>query len=1291
MQDDTSAEIYMHCISCILQHMIILRVPLIASLVLALTGLLLVPAAISGSPAEASVGWFGLRVDLIAALLMAFVGALVATVSAYASRNLRGQDHTARFALLLTASTAALTLLVAGASLPVMAIGWTLSGWLLAALVAHRGTRQARRAGGFVARRLAFSDAALWTAVAVAASTWASVERADLAASVAAAPDWAVPSVACLLVAAAAVRSALLPAWRWLPATAEAPSPVSAYLHAGVVNGGGMLLVLLWPVVAVAPLALAALVVLGAASVVAGAATMRLRADVKGQLAASTTAQMGYMAIQIGLGLPAVALLHLIGHGFYKAWQFLRAGGEVTRRREALAGKPRSGRARLAGLGAAAAVVLAAGSVAAPAVGHLVGAFGPVVLVPLAAAALAAAVPVAASIGSLRTSPSASAAVAALSAVGLAGYLWAIAWWDGALSAALPAQPVWSAVAAWAWVAVLTVAGIATAAAVRLVSRQPDSPLALRLISSSLPPLPRRWSVRTRRTAAQLVPPAAPVLDPSGARMMVEAVACLVGPAFPLRSFVAASPLAGLQQWEFRSAAEMVARTWGADCYLPESEYRAMHAEGRITAADLRAAGVADVAGFTAEQSADGSVGAPTATTRQERARAIAALWTAHVWAGPRAGAGTSLFTRWRTACAQQRLGRRLGVPYADPLARTLPESPDAAIAAMVGALPAGVAPLEYATSLLVGQPGWASHAAWRARGGDDDAVLDLIALRMAIDLAAGNGAPTAASRAAAGPAPEGAALSRLELWQRALEIGARRSLVTPLVSRVASGPAPRPDASAQLVFCIDVRSERMRRHLEATGAYATFGYAGFFGAAVGYQSPSGQSFDQCPVLLAPSASVADPRLPAPFRIGATAATASAKAPVAPLALAEATGLILGVTGAIQTAAPRAIGVVADMVRARPIPEDALPAATAADALPVPARVQLALSALRTIGLVDGFAPVIVIAGHGATVQNNAFAAGYDCGACGGNPGLGNARLLASALNDPIVREELAGVGIRIPAGTVAVAALHNTTTDVVTLDEVRASGRAAEVLAQLRRDLARAGRAAAAERCRSLPGAPSGDEERAAAHVTVRALDWAEPAPEMGLVGNTAFVAGPRWLTESLDLRGRVFLHSYDPRTDPERTILHTIVNAPVVVAQWINSQYYFSSVDPQHFGAGDKSTHNVIGDLGVITGAAGDLRIGLPWQAVAQRESQAGTAESMHEPVRLSVVLYSDTESVDGVLANSPEVAQLVGNGWLTLLAIDPATGTAHELGTGFTWSSMAAAGANAQPCPVLANALA
>jgi len=564
-------------------------------------------------------------------------------------------------------------------------------------------------------------------------------------------------------------------------------------------------------------------------------------------------------------------------------------------------------------------------------------------------------------------------------------------------------------------------------------------------------------------------------------------------------------------------------------------------------------------------------------------------------------------------------------------------------------------------------------------RGGDSDAVLDLLALRMAIDLGVGGGQPVAL----AAPAPQRGAqqLQRLEVWQRALEAAARRPLVDQLSARAAAradaagaepvGAAPTGQVTAQLIFCIDVRSERMRRHLEARGAYATYGYAGFFGAAVGYQAPSGQVFDQCPVLVPASEVVHDPRRTGAFRAAATAATAAAKAPVAPFALAEASGIVLGVTGALQTVAPRALGALADAVHARPRPEEALPAAVAAAALPLAARVDLARSALTTIGLTEGFAPVIVVVGHGATVQNNAFAAGYDCGACGGNPGLGNARLLAAALNDTEVRVELAAQGIALPESTVAVAGLHNTTTDVVTLDEPAVVGPAVEALQRLRRDLALAGEAVAAERCLALPGAPRGSVP-ATRHVATRALDWAEPAPEMGLAGNAAFVAGPRWLTEALDLQGRVFLHSYEPSLDADRAILHTILNAPVVVAQWINNQYYFSAVDPSRFGSGDKTTHNVVGDLGVLSGAAGDLRVGLPWQAVAAHEEQAGTAQSLHEPLRLTVVLYAATASVDAVLEGSPEVAHMIGNGWVSLVAIDPASGSAHLLGSDLTWSA-------------------
>ena len=1276
----------MHSSACIVFRMNLSRVPLGLSLLIAVLGLVCLPATAAGGSVTLGPPGLGLWIDLTSAILLIFVGLLLALISVYAGRNLRGQEHVTRFAVLLSLSIVSLALLVAGSTLAVVAVGWTLSGWSLAALVTHRGVTQARQAGMFVARRLALSDVALWAAVLLAASSLPSVHREDLAQGVVSMDQAQIAVIAGLLVSAAVIRSALFPAWRWLPATAEAPSPVSAYLHAGVVNGGGMVLILAWPLVSQAPIALAALVLLGATSVLVATVAARLRTDVKGQLAASTTAQMGYMSVQIGLGLPAVALLHLIGHGFYKAWQFLRAGGEVSRRREALLASPGGQRAR-GRTWLPVGVVIGSGLLlSAPAIAALFDTFGPVVLVPVATAALAAGIATATAAASAGGNARTVLGTSVTAGGALVGYLWLFLGWDYALAIVLPTEPVWSSTWAWAWVGFLIGVGLVTALSAGRVSRHPDSALALRLLAAGLPALPRG----TAAPAAGGWSARGPALDPAVVTGMVEAAGRLLGPAFPLRSFVAAGPVAGMTQWDFRTAADMAARTWGADSYLAESDYRELHRRGVIGERDLAAAGVREVADFLATPEPDlgDAMTEPIMTPAQRRSRAVAALWTAHVWAGPSANAQGGLFARWRRACIEHGWGHRVGLPHADVMAADLPDSPEEAIAAMaadagVGAsdIGLGFSVAEYAALLLTRQPGWASHALWRDRSGGVDSLTDLLALRMAIDLAAGGGQP------ATGPGAESVDtgdLARRELWQRALEVSTRRPLLAGISERAAGGPDRSADVAAQLVFCIDVRSERVRRHLEASGPYATYGYAGFFGAAVDYQAPSGQRFDQCPVLVAPSHEVVDPRTPGLIRSMSSGATAATKAPLAPLALAEASGLLLGVSGMLQTAAPRATGALADALQARPRPEVTLSQEAAATAVPLPARVDLARAALTMIGLTDDLAPLLVIVGHGATVQNNAFAAAYDCGACGGNPGLANARILVAALNDAQVRDALRREGIRISEDTVAVAGLHNTTTDVITIDQSDAVGPAADALARLRRDLIDVGRAVAAERCATLPGArnPSGRADRL---VRLRSRDWAETAPEMGLAGNAAFVAGPRWLTEGNDLAGRVFLHSYDPGLDADGTTLHAIINAPVVVAQWINSQYYFSAVDPHRFGSGDKTTHNVVADIGVISGAYGDLRVGLPWQAVAPRQSDAGTVGSLHQPVRLTVVVYASTQMIDRVLADSPTVVELLDNGWVTLAAVEPATGETFVRAADGVWNGSQVASAPVAPSGV------
>jgi hypothetical protein len=252
---------------------------------------------------------------------------------------------------------------------------------------------------------------------------------------------------------------------------------------------------------------------------------------------------------------------------------------------------------------------------------------------------------------------------------------------------------------------------------------------------------------------------------------------------------------------------------------------------------------------------------------------------------------------------------------------------------------------------------------------------------------------------------------------------------------------------------------------------------------------------------------------------------------------------------------------------------------------------------------------------------------------------------MAVILNKPEVRTELAERGIQIPETTVFVAGEHNTTTDEVTLfDPAGAKALHADKLARLQTALVKAGDGAADERARHLPGeAPSS-----------RAADWAQVRPEWALARNAGFIVGHRDLTKAFSLDGRCFLHSYDWHNDGEGKALEVILTAPMVVAQWINTQYYFSTLDPVAYGAGSKVTHNVVGGFGVMQGNASDLMTGLPLQSTWQ---DADTPQ--HEPLRLLTAVHAPVKRIEAVIQRNDILKTLFGNGWVALLAIDPESG--------------------------------
>ena len=471
-----------------------------------------------------------------------------------------------------------------------------------------------------------------------------------------------------------------------------------------------------------------------------------------------------------------------------------------------------------------------------------------------------------------------------------------------------------------------------------------------------------------------------------------------------------------------------------------------------------------------------------------------------------------------------------------------------------------------------------------------------------------------------------------------------------------------------QAAFCIDVRSEIIRRAFESVCPEAeTLGFAGFFGFPIEYV-PIGQTRGgaQCPVLLKPAfivceavegASAAENARVVDLRIlrrrAAKAWKAFKTSAVSSFSYVETMGLSyavrivsdsLGLTRPVPN--PRLEGLDAKVVgRIGPRLETRALAGRMSGFTPEQ-KLAMAETVLKAMSLTGPFARLVLFAGHASTTVNNPHGSGLDCGACGGHSGEANARVAAAILNDPDVRSGLSAKGVVIPEDCWFLAALHDTTTDEVSLfDEEAVPSALKRDLALVKERLARAAAVARLERSALLTPKVKRNVDKA---VIARSRDWSQTRPEWGLAGNAAFIAAPRAFTRGLDLAGRAFLHSYDHSRDEGYRVLELILTAPMVVASWINLQYFGSTVNNRAFGSGNKVLHNVTGRLGVLEGNAGDLRTGLPWQSVHDG------ARFVHQPIRLNVFIAAPKDAIDNVLARHASVRALIVNQWLFLHAI-------------------------------------
>ncbi len=588
----------------------------------------------------------------------------------------------------------------------------------------------------------------------------------------------------------------------------------------------------------------------------------------------------------------------------------------------------------------------------------------------------------------------------------------------------------------------------------------------------------------------------------------------------------------------------------------------------------------------------------------------------------------------------------------------------------------------------LLRTPGWASFARWCDDWAPADhpgirlRAVDLIAVRAALELVAPSVHRTLPPPAsvAADPAsisaridaitaefgrPAEASTEDLRSIVAMLDDAARRAIflaahegrtrdeiLTVIDRAAAAGGGPTvadEDLAAQLVCCIDVRSEGLRRQLESLGNYETFGFAGFFGVPVRWR-PYGSDFGQarCPVLVTPQHEIVEQPLAdeadefvrrEAARLGLGEARHSAKTGLgSPFAMAESMGWITGPMAAARTLLP-----ARRPTRDRPQATEAIVQRERHDdlnsGLSLEERTLFAEAIIATIGF-RRFAPIVVLCGHGAATVNNPHGSSLDCGACGGAPGGASARIAAAILNDTDVRAHLLARSIDVPDGTRFVAAEHDTVSDTVEFFDVdRLPAEWHDGLDRLATDLEAAGAANARKRAARL----SGDPDR----VRDRGGDWAEVRQEWGLARNAAFVIGPRSITAGADLDGRAFLHSYDGDLDTEGKALETIMTAPLVVGQWISSQYHFSTTAPDVFGAGDKQLHNPVGGVGVLVGQSGDLAVGLPQQSVSVGD------ELFHEPVRLNAVVQAPLDRIEAIIRRNDGLRDLVENDWIRVIA--------------------------------------
>lgn len=773
-----------------------------------------------------------------------------------------------------------------------------------------------------------------------------------------------------------------------------------------------------------------------------------------------------------------------------------------------------------------------------------------------------------------------------------------------------------------------------------------------------------------------------------------------IAPTWPLDRMIAVNPWWELLGETFTEVAAKVAALGQVHCLMPAAYYRQAWQNGGIAATALRQALAETDGSITELQMLAALEREPVVphwhnvsdlldgfrdrqhqiAWRDEITQQISQFCAAHFQHDSPLRRDGGLYRHWLDITRRDRgIAILMGEPTLASHFQHLPDNAEDLLELAFGGLqvpPEQMA--DYAHALLLDINGWASWVAyerWQARlsGRDHTQMEGLLAVRIAWELVLWRhhqGKPIGRQlrhlwqleqrglsqllqqhRAAQAP---------LLIWQRAAELTYQHRLQETLAAPIAQAQSLAPQVQA--VFCIDVRSEPLRRALEAqSSSVQTLGFAGFFGLSLEYKpAGSAASRPHLPGLLSPVLQVREggakaeslSRRRESANIHSAGRQEWSRAAPSTFSVVEALGLGYAWKLLRNTLRPPAAPVVQLSNSEWTLERNGIP-------LNHTDKAHLVQKVLRGMGLTT-FAPFILLVGHASQSCNNAHAAGLDCGACGGQSGELSVRVLAQLLNDQEVRTALAHLGIQIPSATRFLPALHNTVTDEILILEQ------AERLPAIHQNWLVAARTAA-QREKACDSTLS--DSALAKGLRRKTADWAEVRPEWGLANNAAFIAAPRSLTRQLDLQGRCFLHEYDQRLDTDFSVLEQIMTAPVIVAHWINMQYNASVTDPVTYGSGNKLLHNIVGGhLGVFEGNGGDLRIGLPLQSVHDGENW------IHQPLRLTVVVAAPKEVLQMLVKKHAVLRQLFDNGWAYLCHWDDSTRELERYDRGY-WRALAA----------------